>query len=368
MIPVLRPSCTDAEIAAVTAVLRSGWWGMGPQCAEFERRWAERTGRQHCVTTNSATAALHLTLLAYDIGPGDEVIVPALTFVSTALAVAYTGATPVFADVDPVTLCIDWRDVGQKLTAQTKAVIPVDFAGHPVRHYGAMAGRNFAASSAFGPIRVIQDAAHSAGGMTYGDATCYSFHPVKNLATGDGGAIVLDDADRAERLRRLRWCGIDKSTTDRTGTRYAWDYDIAEIGYKAHWNDIQAAIGLVQMDRLDALNARRRAIAARYTAMLADVCETPADHPAHTWHLYQIRVDAEVRPALIAALAEAGIAAGVHYRPAYHYKPFAGPPLPVTEREWQRCVSLPIFADLTDKEQGRVVAVVRGVLGGREAA
>lgn len=351
MIPLLAPSCTDAEIAAVTAVLRSGWWGMGPQCAGFERRWAERCGRGFCVTTNSATAALHLTLAAYDIGPGDEVIVPALTFASTALAVRYVGATPVFVDVEPETLCIDWSDV--RINRRTRAVIPVDFAGYPAGVVMPSGG-----------WVQIQDAAHAAGGLVYGDATVHSFHPVKPLATGDGGAVVLNDPAKAERLRRLRWCGIDKSTHDRASGAYAWDYEIAEVGYKAHWNDIQAAIGLVQMDRLDAMAARRRTLAERYTAALSDVVETPADHPAHTWHLYVVRVDPAKRAALIDALAAAGIAAGVHYKPVTEFAPFRAETPPVTAREWRRCVTLPLFADMTDEQQGRVVDVVRKVSRG----
>lgn len=361
MIPVLRPSCTDAEIAAVTDVLRSGWWGNGPVCAEFERQLAERYGRKHCVTTNSATSALTLALRVLGVGPGDEVIVPALTFVATALAAVRCGARPVFVDVDPITLCMNPERVLPAMRpGYTKAVVPVDFAGYPTLAV--------AADETYGNLPIVQDAAHSAGGTTFGAMTCLSFHPVKNLATGDGGAILLDDDIAAERLRRLRWCGISRATYDRVGDRYVWDYDIPELGDKMHWNDIQAAIGLVQLERLDAMNARRRQIAERYTAELGDVCETPLDHRQHTWHLYVIRVHAAEREPLMAALAKAGVYTGVHYKPVTEFAPFRDQPTPpVTAREWQRCVSLPIYADLTDDEQSRVIEAVRAALR-REAA
>lgn len=215
IIPLLRPSVTEAEIEAVTAVLKSGWWGQGRVVEQFEKELAERYGYAHCITTNSATAALHLALLAHGVGPGDEVILPALTFVSTALAVSYCGATPVFADVYSDTLCMDWTDALAKQTKKTKLFLPVDYAGYP-------AGCSL-------PLLVVQDAAHSCGGIGYGQNVCFSFHPVKNLATGNGGAILTNDTEQAERLRALRWCGINRSTWDRSRTRYGWDYDLSLI-------------------------------------------------------------------------------------------------------------------------------------------
>jgi perosamine synthetase len=374
MINVLQPSCTEAEIAAVSDVLRSGWWGEGPKVAEFERRLAARYGKRHAVAVNSCTAALHLALLSHGVGPGDEVIVPALTFVSTALAVVYCGARPIFADVKPDSLTLDWEQVKRHGRSQTKAIIPVDYAGYPVSAApmplntwcDLIPGDSPGAVGKIMPMpewAIVQDAAHSCGGLAYGDSTCLSFHPVKNLATGDGGAILLDDDERAERLRALRWCGIDRSTWRRTGKRYAWDYDIAEIGYKCHWNDVQAAIGLIQLDRLDAMNARRRAIAENYTRELGYLVQIPLDHPAHTWHIYVIRVDADRRDGVLDYLALKGIAAGVHYKPLTYYPMFASQPTPpVTEREWRRLISLPIHVDLTDDEQGQVIAAVKEAL------
>lgn len=348
MIPVLQPSVTEAEVESVAAVLRSRWWGEGSIVAEFERRMAERYGVKHCVAVNSCTAALHLALKAHGIGPGDEVIVPALTFVSTALAVVYCGARPLFADVHESNLCLDWTDAKSCRSVVTKAIVPVDYAGYVAHEpYGMTPA-------------IIQDAAHSCGGVAYGDCVCLSFHPVKNLATGDGGAVLTNDDAIAKRIRALRWCGIDRSTWQRSGRRYSWDYDIAEAGYKCHWNDIQAAIGLAQLERLDVMNARRREIARRYAEALGDVCQTPPDHPQHTWHLYPIRVDAERRDGLLDYLAENGVSAGVHYKPLTYYPMFGDQPTPpVTEREWRRLVSLPIYADLLSQDQDWVIRKVR---------
>ena len=220
MIPLLQPSVTQAEIDEVVSALESHWWGSGPKVEKFEQLMATQSGYHHCVTVNSATAALHLSLKLFDIGPGDEVIVPALTFISSALAVVYCGATPIFADVRPDTLCIDWNDAREKITENTKAIIAVDYAGYPAK------------PSQMPGVAVVQDAAHACGGLYYGDLVTLSFHPVKNLATGDGGAILCRASRNADRLKALRWCGIDRSTWERVEKRYNWDYQINSVGYK----------------------------------------------------------------------------------------------------------------------------------------
>lgn len=349
-IPLLQPSCTEEEIAAVTRVLQSLWWGCGPVCEEVEAFLCAQYGYPYCVTVNSATAALHLSLLAHGIGPGDEVIVPALTFISTALAVSYTGATPIFADVHPATLCLEVDDVQRRATERTRAVIPVDYAGYPAWENVRI------------PFPVIQDAAHSCGGAGYGDEICLSFHPVKNIATGDGGAILTRSEERYHRLKALRWCGIDKSTWERVERRYGWDYNIPEGGFKCHWNDIQAAIGLVQLRRMDELLARRREIARQYTEALRGLCSIPVDHPQHTWHLYPIRVPVGVRDSIVDHVLSLGISVGVHYKPLTHYAMYAQPTPAVTHLEWRRLISLPIFYDMTDDEVSRVVEALRASL------
>lgn len=377
MMPVLRPTnhpinskdqymscCIDLleEAIEVNEVIRSGWWGEGPKVAEFEQALAQRYGRKHCIAVNSCTAALHLALLAHGIGPGDEVILPALTFVSTGLAVLYVGAAPVFADVRPDSLCLDWNDVERRVNPNTKAIIPVDYAGFAAANPQAL-GYTRESRKLFKQA-IIQDAAHSCGGLAYGDTVCLSFHPVKNLATPDGGAILTDDDDMDRRLRSLRWCGIDRNTWQRTGKRYSWDYDIAEVGYKCHWNDVAAAIGLVQLRHLDEMNEKRRSAAVYYTNYLAGL-QLPADHYNHTWHLYTIRVPAELRDGLIDHLAGQGISASVHYKPLTYYPMFADQPTPpITEREWRRLVTLPLYADITQAEQETVIGAIREFMEG----
>lgn len=349
-IPLLRPSCTQAEIDAVTEVLKSGWWGQGAVVEQFEIELAKKYGYKYCVTTNSATAALHLAVKVSGIGPRDEVILPALTFVSTALAISYCGGTPVFADVNPRTLCMDWRDALSKRTNRTKLFMPVDYAGYPALRPPEL------------DLPIVQDAAHSCGGMGYGQMVCLSFHPVKNLATGDGGAILTNNPEQAQELRALRWCGINKSTWDRSKTRYGWDYDIRDIGYKAHWNDIQAAIGLAQLHRLDDINAERWYLAHRYTELLGDYVETPPDCYGHTWHLYVIRVPAGKRDHIIDTLKAHDISAGVHYKPLTYYPMYQQETPPITEREWRKLITLPLFCGLTTEDQDRIVEIVLSCL------
>ena len=359
VLPLLKPSCTDLEIELVESVLRSGWWGQGSMVEQFEREMGKRYGKKHCITTNSATAALHLACKVAGIGPGDEVIVPALTFISTALAAIYCGAKVIFADVYEDTLCVDMFDVEKKFTRNTKMVIPVDYAGYPCMNvipYGLIPHRRWT---------IVQDAAHSCGGLGYGDMICLSFHPVKNLATFDGGCILTDNDEWAERARALRWCGINKSTWERSQKKYGWDYQIEEVGYKYHFSDVGAAIALAQLSRLDDLNQRRREIAMIYNDEFSELEDTglvqlPVDHWNHTWHLYPIRVDAGKRNALIDWLLERGISAGVHYKPLTEYSMYNDQPTPpVTEREWQRLVSLPIYYDLEDSDVERVADVVK---------
>jgi perosamine synthetase len=226
--------------------------------------------------------------------------------------------------------------------------IPVDYAGYP----------------AMGPagLPIVQDAAHSCGGLGYGGLVCFSFHPVKNLATGDGGAILTNDPEQSMRLRALRWCGINKSTWDRCKTRYGWDYDIQEIGQKCHWSDIMAAIGLAQLHRLDEMNSERWCLAHRYNELLAGHVETPPDSYSHTWHLYVIRVPQDRRDYIIDTLKSNDISAGVHYKPLTYYPMYAQETPPVTEREWRRLITLPLFCGLTSEDQDRIVEVVLSCL------
>jgi perosamine synthetase len=364
VIPVFRPTAGPEEEAAVAEVLRSGWWGLGPKTAEFEARFAEAVGAEHCIGTNSASMALLLSLTALDLA-GREVITTALTFVSTNHAILQAGGTPVFADVDRDTLTIDPAEVGRLITPRTAAVMVVDYGGHPAElaTIGALA-------KAHG-LKVVEDAAHACGASYRGqpvgsisDLTCFSFHAVKNLAMGEGGGITVADVSTAERLRRMRWLGLSHGTWERTGASvYRWDYDLEEIGYKGHLSDIPAAIGLVQLRRLPEANERRRSIARRYTEAFADLawltppCEL--DHVRSAWHLYAVRVVDRNR--FIDHLSGLGVASSVHYKPTHLYPQYApyARALPVTESVWQRLVTLPLFPGLTDAEVEQVIDAVR---------
>ena len=360
MIQLFKPFMDKEEVQAVGEILLSGWIGLGPKTAEFEKRLAEYIGVANMVALNSATAALDLSLRLLNIGEGDQVIVPTMTFVSTAHAVMYNRATPIFADIDERTLNIDIDDVARKITPHTKAIIPVHYGGRPVDidKLRAVAGR----------IPIIEDAAHACGSEykghkcgSLGDLACFSFHAVKNLATGDGGAIALNDKAMSNHAKRLRWLGIDKGTWDRTDNNraYLWDYAVDEIGYKAHMNDINAAIGLVQLRKLDQMNQRRREIARRYTEGLSDLqwVQIPTqDNPdsKSSWHIYCVQVDH--RDDLNAFLGQQGIGTGVHYRPIHTYKCYGSqPPLPKAERAFNKILSLPMHPGLTDDEVDYII-------------
>jgi perosamine synthetase len=364
VIPVFKPSMGRGEADAVAEVMAGGWIGLGPKTAEFERAFAAYLGASHCVGVNSGTAALDLAMILAGVSPGDEVIVPTITFVSTAHAALHRGAKVIFADVDAKTLNISFGDVAGKITARTKAVVPVHYAGRPVdvRALRKIVGER---------VAIIEDCAHACGASYYGrkvgsegNLSCFSFHAVKNLATGDGGALVTSDQNHADRARRLRWLGIDRDTWQRTeeNRQYWWRYNVTELGYKCHMNDIDAAIGLVQLKKLDVMNARRREIVRLYNEQLAGVVETPPaddDNFRSAWHIYCIRADR--RDELAVHLQRHGVSTGVHYFPIHLYENCYGPQpsLPVAERESRRMMSLPIFPDLTDEQVGHVCDTIR---------
>lgn len=375
-IPLFRPNYGKREVDAVSKVLLSGWIGLGPRTAKFEERFADYVGAKHAIALNSATAALHLALIAIDIAKRDEVIVPSLTFVSTAHVAMYVGAKPVFADVEKDTLCLSPDDVEKKITKKTRAIIPVHYGGHPVN---MIALKKLAEKH---NLVIIEDAAHACGSVyrnrkigSISPFTCFSFHAVKNLATGDGGIITTNNSKVAERLRRLRWLGINKSTWGRiekvsqpkkiSYKIYGWYYEIDELGFKYHMNDINAALGLVQLGRLEASNKKRRKLAERYTKKLSNLegIETPTVKPGMvtSQHNYAIRCDK--RDELHLHLRDHGISSGVHYLPLYlhpyYQKRYRNVYLPVTEKEWQRILLLPLYPQLTAKEQNNIIKIIK---------
>ncbi|MEU8759252.1 aminotransferase class I/II-fold pyridoxal phosphate-dependent enzyme [Streptomyces sp. NPDC048659] len=368
-IPVMVPWLGEEEAKAASDTVLSGWVAQGPKVAAFERAFAERVGAAHGVAVSSCTTALHLALVALDLGPGDEVVVPSLSFIATANAVRYVGAEPVFADVDLATGNLTAATVDAVRTPRTKAVLLVHQGGVP-----ADVSALRAACEGWG-LPLVEDAACAIGSTVDGGSVgrgallaAWSFHPRKLLTTGEGGMVTTDDADWAARLRRLREHGMNVSAAERHASGKPVLESYLETGFNYRMTDIQAAVGLVQLGRLDALVARRRELAARYGALLREVPGlTPVTDPAHGASNFQsywvlLAEDFPVgRDALLARLAEAGVSArrGImasHLEPAYAGHP-AGP-LPATERIARDSLILPLFHTLTEEQQDHVVAVL----------
>ncbi len=324
-IPVFKPDITSKEINEVTKVLRSGWLGAGPKVEEFEKAFAEFIGTRYAAATNSCTASLHLALVGLGVNSG-EVLVPSLGFISTSMVPLYVGARPVFVDVNEDTLTMSPSDIERKITNKTKAIILMHYAGQPCEldEILAIARKKH--------IHIIEDASHACGSAykgkktgSFGDVGCFSFHAVKNLTTGDGGMLTFSSARLNQHIKRLRWLGIDEDTFSRyKNNHYNWQYTIKEIGFKYQMNDIAASIGLIQLKRLEPLNAARRKIAAKYDFALAGQgwIKIPAKNPfaLSSCHMYVIRT--KMRDSLGAYLARYGISTGVHYFPNNMYPLF----------------------------------------------
>ncbi|MCX5251030.1 MULTISPECIES: DegT/DnrJ/EryC1/StrS family aminotransferase [unclassified Streptomyces] len=369
-IPVMIPWLGEEEAAAVSEAVLSGWVAQGPRVAAFEKAFAERVGAEHGIAVSSCTTALHLSLVALGLGPGDEVVVPSLSFIATANAVRYVGAEPVFADVEPATGNLTPATVDAVRTPRTKAVLAVHQGGVPADVHALRA------ACADWDLRLVEDAAcaigSTVGGKPVGHGAllaAWSFHPRKLVTTGEGGMITTDDAEWAARLRRLREHGMNASAADRHASNKPVLESYLEVGFNYRMTDVQAAIGLVQLGRLDAMIARRRELAARYDDLLHDVPGlTPVRDPEHgqsNFQSYWVLLDEDFpvgRDDLLAALAEAGVSArrgimAAHLEPAYADHPSA--PLPVTERITRRSLILPLFHTMTEAQQDRVVTALR---------
>jgi len=365
MISLFKPYMGDEELESLRDIFKSGWIGLGPKTEEFEKKFAEYIGVKYAVGLNSATAALDLSLKLLNINHGDEVIAPTITFVSTAHVICYNLATPIFVDVDK-NLSIDIEDVKRKITPRTKAIIPVHYSGRPVDIDKL---REVARD-----IPIVEDCAHACGSSfnskkcgSLGDLGAFSFHAVKNLCTGDGGMLTTNDKAIYEHAKKLRWLGIDKGTWDRTDNNksYWWEYDVPEIGLKCHMNDIAAVIGLVQLKKLNKMNARRKQIAEIYTKELKGIVETPlmdSQFSKSSWHIYCIKC--ERRDALSVYLKDKGITTGVHYKPIHLYSCYGNTPyLPNAEKYFQQILSLPIHPGLTDKEVHKIIHEIKSFHG-----
>ena len=370
MLPYGHQSVDDRDVQAVIEVLRSDWLTTGPKVREFERAFARRLGAGEAVAVNSGTAALHAAMDALDIGPGDEVIVPALTFVASANCVVYQGATPVFADVDAESLLIDPVDVAAKITPRTRAIIAVDYAGQPCDYDSLKVIANQRRG-----IAIVADACHSLGGGCQGrlvgtlaDLNVFSLHPVKAMTSGEGGVVTTESFATAERMRRFRNHGIASDHFQRA-QHGSWLYEMVELGYNYRLTDFQCALGLSQLGRLTEWIGRRRAIARRYDEAfhhLAGIQPLRVRPDAeHAYHLYVIRLDPAYwsadRGQIFAAVRAEGIGVNVHYLPV-HLHPFyrerfgvgAGQ-CPKAEAAYEMILSLPIFPSMGDDDVDDVV-------------
>ncbi len=351
-LPYGRQSIGDDDIAEVTAVLRSDWLTTGPVVERFEQAVARFTGARHAVAVSSGTAALHAAMYGVDLAPGDEVIVPAITFAATANAVVYCGGTPIFADVEADSLLIDPASVAGKITSKTRGVIAVDYAGQPC-DYDAL--RSIANQHG---LFLIADGCHALGasyqGMNVGaivDATTFSFHPVKHITTGEGGMITTDNARMADRMRRFRNHGITSDHRDRS-EKGQFYYEMVDLGFNYRLSDIQCALGLSQLGKLPLWLEQRRKLARRYNELLVDAhTVTPlktSPGRTHAYHLYVVRLKKD-RDEAFRKLREQGIGANVHYLPVYLH-PFYqekfnyGAGLcPTAEAAYQEILSLPMY-------------------------
>jgi perosamine synthetase len=377
LLPYGRQTIEERDIEAVVRTLRSDWLTTGPRIAEFEEAMAAFVGAKYAVSFSSGTAALHAAAFAAGLKPGDEAITSPLTFAATANCVLYQGATPVFADVSADTLNLDPQATAIGITRRTRAILPVDYAGHPadleaILYLAEQHG-----------LVVIEDACHALGAQYRGrpvgsiaHMSVFSFHPVKHVTTGEGGMVTTDNPEFAETLRRFRNHGITSEARQRQSTGQ-WHYEMVLLGFNYRLTDIACALGLEQLKRLDTNLVRRRQIAARYSAAFRNV---PGVLPPQvrsgvnpSWHLYPIRLDLEKlsagRKEIFRALRAENIGVNVHYIPVHrhpYYRDrfgYKGGEYPVAEDAYERLISLPMFHGMSDEDASDVVHAVSKVLG-----
>ena len=376
-LPFHQPLVDAADEGAVLETLRSGWLTTGPRTKRFEQTFAAYTGSAHCVAVNSCTAALHLALEAVGVGAGDEVITSPITFASTANVIVHRNARPVFADVEPDTLNVDPAAVAAAVTPRTKALIPVDFAGHPCELDGIMA------LGATHGCAVIEDAAHAVGAEYKGrriggiaDMTCFSFYATKNITSGEGGALTTNRQEWADRIGIMSLHGISRDAWKRYGAEGYRHWDIVAAGYKYNMFDLQAALVSSQFEKMEWFHARRVALKARLDAGLRDVAEMgiPVQRPwvGHAYHLYPVVVRTEMlnadRDTIMNAIQAENVGVGVHFR-AVHLHPYYAETFgfrrgmcPNAEYYSDRTISLPLYPRMTDADADDVVAAVRKVI------
>lgn len=366
-LPYGRQQIDEDDIAAVVAALRSDWLTTGPRVGDFEQAFASAVGATHAVAVSSGTAGLHAAMHVLGVGPGDEVIVPAITFVATANAVRFCGATPVFADVQPDTLLIDPDSVAQRITARTKVIVAVDYAGQPCDYAElTLLARQHG-------LALVADACHSLGASYQGqpvgslaDLNVFSLHPVKHITTGEGGMVTTADPQLAAALRRFRNHGIDSDHRQRTQSG-TWRYDMVELGYNYRITDFQCALGESQLRKLPEWIAGRRRLAADYDQRFAEIEGAlplaRRDDRDHAYHLYVVRLAAN-RDGVFDSLRRAGIGANVHYMPVHLHSYYRGQlgtregMCPVAESAFEHILTLPLFPAMTRPDVERVAATL----------
>jgi len=377
-LPFSRPSISEEDVAAVGETLRSGWITTGSRCAEFERHFRRYVSCSGAVALSSATAGMHLLLHALGIGPGDEVITPSLTWVSTVNLVVLSGAKPVFADIDRDTLMVSAESIGERLTGKTRLIVPVHFAGAPVNMQPI---RQMASGRG---IPLVEDAAHALGTEYLGErigrraTAVFSFHPIKNITTGEGGMLCSDDQELLHQIRGLKFHGLGVDAYDRQNQGRHPQAEVLEPGYKYNMTDISAALGLSQLKRLDEFNRKRTELAMRYRERLAGVDEIlplpdPPYSSRHAWHLFVIRLDIDragmSRADFMAELKRRNIGTGIHFKAVHLQKYFRESVgtrrgmLPHTEWNDDRVCSLPLFPDMTAGDVDDVVEAIKEILG-----
>jgi dTDP-4-amino-4,6-dideoxygalactose transaminase len=376
-LPWCAPFIGEEEIEEVVDSLRSGWLTTGPKVKRFEQDFAAYIGAEHAVAVSSCTAGLHISLTALDIGPGDEVIVPTMTFCSTANVVVHLGATPVIVDVDE-NLLIDISCIERAISPKTKAIIPVHYGGQAcdLDSIADLAGRH--------GIPVVEDAAHAVGAEyrnrkigTHSRAVSFSFYATKNLSIGEGGMITTNDADFAARCRLLSLHGMSRDAWKRYSDAGTWYYDVVEAGYKSNMTDLQAGIGIHQLRKLDSFNSRRTEIATRYDEAFGDlpgvILPRRLSYGKHIFHLYAIQLVRGTailtRNSFIDKMLEAKIGTSVHFIPLHKHPLYKGYPyryrddqFPVGDRIFDGLVSLPCYPRMTDSDVDDVIQAVRGLL------
>jgi dTDP-4-amino-4,6-dideoxygalactose transaminase len=376
-LPFSRPSVGDAEINEIADSIRSGWITTGPKVEKFTKMFAEYVGGRHATSLSSATAGLHLALLAHGIKPGDEVITTAMTFAATVNVIALVGATPVLVDIDRGTLQLNVEQVAQKISKRTKAIMPVHFAGQPVDLDALM---DLAKKH---NLALIEDAAHAVGTQykdrligSFPTTSVFSFHPNKNMTTGEGGMVVSDNADVVDQVTLLKFHGMDKNAWKRFAKAGSPRYDITVAGYKYNMMDIQAAMGLHQLPKLDGFIDKRRARADAYQQGFKN-CDgvllpkpVPYAHK-HAWHLYTPLVNIDAlsieRDQFMQELKDRNIGSGLHYSAVHefsvHAKKYGWKPLDFPEAHFvsERILSLPLFPDMTDEDQADTIEAVLDV-------